>query len=726
MHRARRPQRAPQERSFAGRMPARIDPATRRIKPPCRSSAGWPQPRERGCCPDAQVRLPRIVARVKPVGGRCQGRRARPVARMCHCLELAVPGIVHLDRPSWFGLAEAMETNRRLRRGRGRDRAGLSFVRRMSSLGMACLGWGFVGVAVGALGCGGGGGSSGTSGFGSQADLKALLGAFGVLESPAGEPVKPELGYLRVRADEIAIVESGTLRARSISDQPEHVSPRLSIDVPGGPLVYSASVPWTSGGAANSAHDAVICSFSPSAVVGSGWRYGRAGTGLFAQAWFSRLGSPRHDGSQLLLAGRTVVCLSASGDVAFSHDLDQAGWSGSASWRADGSSVVEYGVSVQSNAIYVGSYRPTGESLGSWMIPLGLPEITASPLVFYAESGGAVRLFVSTLAGAVARSFTVVLSNVGYPVAVFDGWIPPPGSTPGAVLPLGAGHSSWLLFGRDPGATTALRSSPVSTDGGASYFVPRLDFQEPLDAVPAAGLSDGQRILVCAHEASGETMLASVSLDWSIQWCKRFVATLDLIDAHGGKCLLASRAFGQQQAQSVLVVDSGSGEIERSYSLAGSLLPGSSAGSGRFFRPGGGLLFWRGTEAGGTLLHDPIDGSVARTWSWGGMPGVGSGLHWSEGMDLAALDTGAWGTVFLTDAAARGPGAMECRNGGPAVSQSYASLPQVCFAERLAFVPQSLALPALAVSPIPSFSVERIPVTVAVSGRDLSVSPACR
>lgn len=61
---------------FAGRVPARIGLATRQTKPPCRSSAGWPQLRERGCCPDASASLPRMVARVKRVGGRSTGLRA--------------------------------------------------------------------------------------------------------------------------------------------------------------------------------------------------------------------------------------------------------------------------------------------------------------------------------------------------------------------------------------------------------------------------------------------------------------------------------------------------------------------------------------------------------------------------------------------------------------------------------------------------------------------------
>lgn len=620
-----------------------------------------------------------------------------------------------------------METSRRrLRRDRESDRAAYSLVRRWRNVGLACLRWGLVGTALVALGCGGGGGGSGTSGFGSQADLKALLGAFRVLESPVGEPVQPELGYLRVRADEIAIVESGALRAIRVSGQPEHVSPWLSMDGPGGPLVYSAAVPRTPGGPSNSPHDVVICSRSPSVGVGNGWRYGRAGSGLFAQSGFSRLGSPRHDGGQLLLADRTVVCLSATGDVAFSHDLDQAGWSGSASWRADGSSVVEYGVSVQSNAINVSSYRPTGESLGTWMIPLGLPEITASSTMLFTESDGAARLYVSTIAGAVARTFTVVLSGVGYPTAVLDGWIPPPGSTPGAILPLGTTNLSWLLFGRDPLAVTALLSSPVSADGGASYFVPRLDFQVPLAASPAFGLSDGARTLVCAHGDTGGTLLASVSRDWIILWSRMFVATLDILDAHGSKCVLASRAADQQQSQSVVLVDSSSGQIERSFSLEGYAYPGAYRSSGRFFRRDGGLMFWRGSEAGGTLLYDPMDGGVAKTWSWGGILGVGSGLHWNVDGDLAALDTGSWGTVFLTDAAARGPDLLMCRSGLPAGSLSEVSLPQTCFAERLAFSPQSLPLPVMASSPIPSFAVERSPVTIAFSGRDLAVSPACR
>lgn len=582
-------------------------------------------------------------------------------------------------------------------------------------------------MALVAIGCGGGGGgSSGTPGFGSQADLKALLGNFRVLESPPGEPVKPEVGYLRVRADEIATLESGTLRAIRVPAQPDHVNPWVSLDGPGGPLVYTACVPSTAGGAANSPHDVVVCPLTPSLGVGNGWRYTRAGAGLLAQAGVSRLGSPRHDGSQLLLAGRTVVCLSGTGDVVFSHDLGQAGWSGSASWLADGSALVEYGVSVQSNAIFLSSYRPTGEHLGSWMIPLGLPEITASASMFLAESGGVARLFVSTLAGAVSRSFTVVLSSVGYPGAVLDGWIPPPGATPGAVLSLGAPNLPWLLFGRDPVVVTALRGSPVSTNGGASYFVPRLDFQEGLQVTPAAGLPDGGRILVCAHSDVGETLLASVSLDWSVEWCRRFAATLDLLDAHGGKCVLSSRAIGQQQAQSVVIVDCASGQVDRSFSLDAHPLSGASSSSARFFRRDGGLLFWRRTGTGGELLYDPMDGGVAKTWIWGGMLGVGSGLHWNPDMDLAALDTAAWGTVFLTDAAARGQNVLACRSGGAAVAQTYSSIPQLCFAEQLPFVLQAIPLPAVAVSPIPSFPVGRTPVTVTVSARDLTVLPSCR
>ena len=70
MHRAQRPQRAPQELSFAGQMPARIGLATRQTKPPCRSSAGWPQPRERGCCPDAPGSLVVRSSAVKCSAGR--------------------------------------------------------------------------------------------------------------------------------------------------------------------------------------------------------------------------------------------------------------------------------------------------------------------------------------------------------------------------------------------------------------------------------------------------------------------------------------------------------------------------------------------------------------------------------------------------------------------------------------------------------------------------------
>lgn len=94
MHRARRPQRAPQEHSFAGRMPARIGPATRLTQPPCRSSAGWPQPRE-----GAAVLMHRCGCLrwwIESIGRARAARDCgqRPVARMCYSLVPAVPRLL--------------------------------------------------------------------------------------------------------------------------------------------------------------------------------------------------------------------------------------------------------------------------------------------------------------------------------------------------------------------------------------------------------------------------------------------------------------------------------------------------------------------------------------------------------------------------------------------------------------------------------------------------------